>query len=499
MTRRKYIRHIAKPVLCLLLGAVLSPLAHGVRTYSASADSPDTFAKAVTRYETQYFDGETDCTIIVRTDGSKPDFRALHPQYSVQGPDDTYVVCFSDERQVQESLALLNGADGVLYAEPNGVVYAQTDTQPDSPHSWGVDSMQTRAVAEQLSGRTPETVTVAVVDSGITADHPQFAGRIAGGESFLSEPYNVDRYGHGTAVAGVVADCSEGLPVELLIVKVLDNTGRSSLLNAANGIRLAAEQGADIINISFVSTTCSQYLHDAINYAMGLGALAVVAAGNHTLNLDKSVCCPSHMTEPVVVSGCSQSGERYKKSCFGSMIDLCAPAVEVECAFPDGGYACQNGTSFAAPHISAVAALYKLCDGDADCARLTALLLENTRDLGDLGYDVYFGWGIPDLSGFDLSDCAVTEVRLETPPQKTEYVYKEKFDAAGLSVRVSYADGTQSVRSYGLTVSGAEKLRPGDNTLTVCYRGQSDSFSVHVKLQWWQWIIRILLFGWIWY
>lgn len=499
MIHKRFSKHLAKLTVCLLFCAVLSPIAHGVRTYSETADSVDRFSRAVSRYETQHFDGEADHTLIVRTDGTKPDFRTLHPQYSVQGPDDTYVVCFADEAQAQESLVLLNRTDGVLYAEPNGVVYAQTEAGDYSPHSWGVDYLQTRAVAEQLAQKTLTTVTVGVVDSGIAADHPQFENRIAGGDSFLSDPYNVDRYGHGTCVAGVVADCTQGLPVEFRIVKVLDDTGRGSLLNAANGIRLAAEQGAQIINLSFVTTSCSQYLHDAVHYAMGLGSLPVIAAGNYTLNMDKSTCCPAHMTEPVVVSGCDQNGERYKKSCYGSTVDLCAPAVAVECAFPDGGYASQNGTSFAAPHISAVAALYKLCDPDADCTRLTALLLEHTRDLGEMGYDPYFGWGVPDLSDFDISGCVVTAVRVETLPQKTEYVYKEAFDATGLSVRVSYADGTQSVRSYGLKITGADALQRGDNEITVSYGGQSDTFSVFVKLEWWQWLIKILLFGWIWY
>lgn len=487
-------KHLLRLVTCAFLCALLSPLAHGVRVYDASVYSVDKLSQTVNRVEEN-----PDCTVIVRTDGMKPDFRLLHPRYAVQGPEDTYVVCFADEAQAQDSLRVLNGTSGVLYAEPNGMVCAQADEQAYTPHSWGVDYMQTRALTEQLLQTELTPVTVAVVDSGIAAQHTLFAERIADGESFLSEPYNEDRYGHGTCVAGVVADCTEGLPVHLLIVKVLDHYGNGSLLDAANGIRLAAERGADIINVSFVSTTCSRYLHDAVHYALSLDSLPVIAAGNYGVNMDKTDCCPSHMTEPIVVSGCDKNGERYKKSCFGSMVDLCAPAVAVECAFPDGDFATQNGTSFAAPHIAAVAALYKLYDSEADCMRLTTLLLQNTRDLGNLGADAYFGWGVPDLSNVDISGSAVTDIAIETLPYKTDYTYKEAFDPTGLSVRVSYADGTQSVRSHGLTLTGADKLRRGDNPITVTYQGHSDTFTVHVKMQWWQWLIKILLFGWIWY
>lgn len=487
-------KHLLRLVTCALLCAWLSPFAHGVRVYDASVCSVDELSQTVNRVEEN-----PDCTVIVRTNGMKPDFRFFHPRYAVQGPEDTYVVCFADEVQARESMHELNRTNGVLYAEPNGIVCAQADEKSSAPHSWGVDYMQLRALSEQLSQTQCDPVTVAVVDSGIAAQHPLFAGRIADGASFLYEPYDEDEYGHGTAVAGVVADCTEGLPVDFLIVKVLDSYGNGSLLNAANGIRMAAERGADIINISFVSKMCSQYLHDAVQYALSMDSLPVIAAGNYNLNMDKSDCCPSHMTEPVVVSGCDSNGERYRKSCYGSMVDVCAPAVRVACASTDGDFVEMSGTSFAAPHISAAAALYKLYDGNADCARLTTLLLSNTRDLGDFGFDVRFGWGVPDLSGVDIHGSVVTEMTIETLPYKTDYTYKETFDPAGLSVRLFYADGTQSVRSHGLTLTGTDHLRRGENTVTVTYGGQTDMFQVHVQMQWWQWLIKILLFGWIWY
>lgn len=98
---------------------------------------------------------------------------------------------------------------------------------------------------------------------------------------------------------------------------------------------------------------------------------------------------------------------------------------------------------------------------------------------------------------------AVAPVRIEiaSKPSKASYAYKDKLDINGLTVRVFYNNGTDEIVSSGFTAV-PEKLsliRRGTQQITVTYKGLQTSFNVAVKLLWWQWIIVILLFGWIWY
>ena len=89
-------------------------------------------------------------------------------------------------------------------------------------------------------------------------------------------------------------------------------------------------------------------------------------------------------------------------------------------------------------------------------------------------------------------------VSVETLPTKTNYFYKETFDPSGLSLRVAYDDGTETVVTDGITCTGTD-LTVGTNTITATYENQSVTFPVTVRYSWWQTLIRIFLFGFLWY
>jgi hypothetical protein len=164
-----------------------------------------------------------------------------------------------------------------------------------------------------------------------------------------------------------------------------------------------------------------------------------------------------------------------------------------------------NGTSFAAPHVSALAAMYKLYAPDADCAILEKWLKLNTKDLGETGFDVKYGWGLPDLSALDgtktrVAHAAIRDVELVRMPDKTEYYYKEAFSADGFLMRVTYADGVAEERStQGVQLLGADALKRGTNTIRAVFDGHEVRFDVTVKYRWWQWLVKIFLLGWLWY
>ena len=104
------------------------------------------------------------------------------------------------------------------------------------------------------------------------------------------------------------------------------------------------------------------------------------------------------MYDPIVVSAINSYGNLCDFSNYGSTIDVAAPGEDVYSAYPGGGYTSLNGTSMAAPHISAVCAMYRLQNSKASIYQVEYLLWENTKDLGQSGWDEYYGYGVPHLT-----------------------------------------------------------------------------------------------------
>ncbi len=494
----------AAAAVLILTAGVFSPAVYGLRVYDETARDYPAFSAAAQKRRA----ARTENTLIVKTDGTLPDFRALHPQQTVQGPDDTYTVTFSSADEAADKLSAVCAIRGVEYAEPNARVVAQGEAQPLIERlTYGMELMHAEQFAADLASRDDlQPVVVAVVDSGVRADLPIFDGRLAEGATMNGASETADDYGHGTSVAGVLADCTQGLPVRIMPVRVLQADGTGTLLDAANGIKYAAENGAAIINISFVTEdVCSPTLHEAVDCAIAQNALPVISAGNYALNMDRKHCCPADYAAGYVVSGCDANAQFYSRSCYGSTVDLSAPAQEVECMSVYGMPLKMSGTSYAAPHISAIAALYKLYMPDADRTALEKLLRLNTKDVGDPGKDKQFGWGLPDLSALDgtqrvSASRTVTNVQIAHAPDKTVYTYKEDFSSDGLVLRVIYSDGAAETR----TTQGVQLLRPDDmkrgtHTVRAVYDEREAAFDVTVRYTWWQWFVKILLFGWIWY
>ena len=494
----------AAAVALILTACVFSPAVYGLRIYDETAQDYPEFSDAAHREQTE----QTEDTLIVQTDGTLPDFRALHPKRTVQGPDGIYTVTFSDAQEAADKLSEVCALPGVEYAEPNAQVVAQSETVSVCGYTtYGMDLMCCEKFAAALATRSDlQKVVVAVVDSGVQEDVPIFAGRLLRGATMTGASQTQDTFGHGTSIAGIVADMTQGLPVQILPVRVLKADGTGSVLDAANGIRYAAENGASVINISFVTAgACSQTLHNAVDYALARNALPVICTGNDALNLDADKCCPADYARGFVVSGCTRDLKFYSQSSYGSTVDLCAPAAKVKCITNKGKTQEKYGTSFSAAHISAIAALLKLYMPNAGHAALEKLLRLNTKDIGDPGFDTRFGWGLPDLSALDgtrsvSASRTITSVRFEQLPYKTTYRYKESFDASGLRIRVTYSDGSTEIRStQGVQFYGIDSRERGTHTVRAVFDGHEAAFDVTIKYEWWQWLIHYLLFGWLWY
>jgi membrane-anchored mycosin MYCP len=221
-------------------------------------------------------------------------------------------------------------------------------------------------------------VTVAVVDSGVDADHPQLAapGTVARGKDFYfvgDLPGNFDCVSHGTAVASIIAAApAEGigfaglapgahiLPVRVTDRDVLDNGWPEGLDPAvlARGIWYAADQGAKVINLSLAGPTDNSYVRDAVAHARSKDALVVAAVGNGGRDA-QGPSYPAAYDGVLGVGAVDQTGIVLASSQVGPYVDLVAPGGGVLAATRAGGHRYYDGTSFAAAYVSATAALVR--------------------------------------------------------------------------------------------------------------------------------------------
>ena len=266
--------------------------------------------------------------------------------------------------------------------------------------------------------------TIAIIDTGIDTDHPEFTGKISEWSYNASEDKIVkdyvlengeydwslieDEQGHGTAVAGVISANMDGngivgiAPnVELLIIKVkCDEKG--TILNGSDlvfGLYYAIEQDVDVINMSFGSTTNS--FAAPARLAVDSDIICVAAAGNETT---AQLTYPAADPNVIGVGALAEnSWELAYYSNYGENTDIVAPGT-VYTAKMGGTYQIINGTSFSSPIVAAVIALYKQQNKYCEFTNVKEMLYASSYDLGSIGQDYYFGYGALDVSAFLLDE-----------------------------------------------------------------------------------------------
>lgn len=205
-------------------------------------------------------------------------------------------------------------------------------------------------------------VVVAVLDTGIDADHEDLSGRVIAEINLTDSPTARDVNGHGTHVAGIIAAHSgNGIgiagitqQVKLLNVKVADDFGVCKPGVVAQGIMWAVDNGASIINVSLEFRESSVLLERAVDYAWSHGALVVAAAGNDAA---AEPIYPACYENCIAVGATGRYDELAPLSNYGDWVDVVAPGHDIYSALPGNKYGYETGTSFAAAHVSGLAAL----------------------------------------------------------------------------------------------------------------------------------------------
>ncbi len=253
--------------------------------------------------------------------------------------------------------------------------------------------------------RGAEEIVVAVLDSGLALDHPEFAGRIKPGWDFVNDDETPeDEHGHGTHVAGIIAaaiDNRAGIAgvcpnCSIMPVKVLDKTNSGSWAWIAEGIKYAVDNGADVVNLSLGSEYLWEEGNGWIQYALERGVVVVAAAGNYGRNVQ---FYPAAYEGVLGVAATTRDSTRWSLSNYGDYIDFAAPGQQVFSTHPDmtnyyGGYTYMTGTSMAAPHVAGLAGLLLSQNPARTADEVVELMRTTASDLGAPGRDDQHGHGL---------------------------------------------------------------------------------------------------------
>lgn len=295
------------------------------------------------------------------------------------------------EKEFSKVEKRLKKFDRVKYVERNMTL--QTMLAPNDPqYGSQYAPQQVNADAAWDTTLGSSSVTVAVVDTGAQYDHPDLQGNFASnpGYDFVdndSDPYPdapADEY-HGTHVAGIAGGATDngtgtsGISNSTLINgRALDETGRGSTADIADAVEWAADQGADVINLSLGGGGYTSTMKNAVTYATNQGALVVAAAGN---NGTGSVGYPAAYDECLAVSSLDPDESLASYSQYGSDIELAAPGTNVLATLPTDDYGELSGTSMATPVVAGVAGL-ALAQWDLNNTELRDHLKATAVDVG---------------------------------------------------------------------------------------------------------------------
>ncbi|MFF3651132.1 type VII secretion-associated serine protease mycosin [Streptomyces sp. NPDC002181] len=324
---------------------------------------------------------------------------------------------------------------GALFA---GVGAAPAAADNIRDRQWGLTALR----AEEAWGTTRGAgVTVAVLDTGVDATHPDLAGQVLEGADLIGMGAGRgDRAWarHGTAMAGIIAGHGHGgnrrqgvfgiapqariLPVRVILEE--GDPGRAKARESkggalAEGIRWAADHGANVINLSLGDDSDSAHHEaaedEAVQYALAKGVVVVASAGNGGRQGDHA-SYPAAYPGVIAVTAVDRGGRKADFSTSNWYATVSAPGVDVVIADPDRAYYEGWGTSAASAFVSGAVALVKAAHPDLSPAQIKRLLEETASDAPPGGRDDSRGHGLVDpVAALQAADALRAEPPVPAP------------------------------------------------------------------------------------
>ncbi|PIE26835.1 MAG: hypothetical protein CSA58_07425, partial [Micrococcales bacterium] len=290
----------------------------------------------------------------------------------------------------------------VLSIETAQAVNAEAINDQYYGQQWAMSTLRVEEAWKRSNG---SGAVVAVLDTGVDTDHPDLAGQLMPGRTFLNGAQSAgaeDDFGHGTHVSGQIAAlANNGIGIagmapgaRILPVKALDSRGNGWDSDVASGIVWATNQGAHVVNLSLGGPNRSAAVAAAVRYAQSKNVLVVASSGNSGSAI---VNYPAAENGVLAVGAMDSATQPASYSDYGPHLDVAAPGTQIYSLRMDGGVRRASGTSFASPHASAAAAmLFGATSGKVRGRNAYLILAGTADDVGAAGFDERTGFGMLD-------------------------------------------------------------------------------------------------------
>lgn len=282
----------------------------------------------------------------------------------------------------------------IKFAELDYILHAdKTSNDFYTPSEWHLNKMLVSSAWDISLGNG---ITVAILDTGVDATHPDLAGQLVPGwNMFDNNADTTDVYGHGTMVAGVVGAASDNTigvsslawQAKIMPVRISGTDGMASISTIADGLVWAADHGARVANISYAVSGYAT-VQNAAQYMKNKGGVTVVSAGNSGA-LDSS---PADDTM-ISVSATDSNDVKTSWSTYGPFVDVSAPGAGIWTTTRGGGYSAVSGTSFSSPATAGTVTLMLAANPKLNPVDVENLLKTTVVDLGTAGWDQNYGFG----------------------------------------------------------------------------------------------------------
>lgn len=366
----------------------------------------------------------------------------------IEAPNNQYILQYENEEDKNKALSEFVDDISIVSAEENGFYTIEETTY----NSWGVESMSLDYVTTILNADELKNVTVAIIDTGLDVElaNKYYSGKIVETYNVLQKSTTImtDENGHGTHVFGTIAE-STPANVKILPIKVSENGTfyYTDIIAAINYITYYEK--ADVINMSFGGYGYNQALEQAIEAAKEKNIISVAAAGNDNTSANHY---PSALNNTISIASVDSDLKKSTFSNYGSKIDFTAPGTNIKSIMSsetsisknngnidgDDDHETISGTSMATPHAVSAVAILKSIKKDLTLENTIELLKSRTVDLGEPGWDKYYGYGLISFENVEFcdgSDCDKYNV------------FKEASKIVPTSIEVKYALRTS--KNYG--------------------------------------------------
>lgn len=313
------------------------------------------------------------------------------------------VIEFDNYYTAKKSVENLKKDNSVKYAEIDRQINLMGVSPNDTYFSnqWGNAYIGATTAWEAISFQQRQAV-VAVIDTGVNANHPDLFGRVLQGYNAVNKGTNTDDLnGHGTRVSGVIAATTNNntgiagvtgmFDVAILPIKVMNDAGTIYLSSVLNGIYYAISKNVDVINISLGSEQMSYAELEAINEAKDADVTVVAAAGN---NGNSTLCYPASYQSVISVASHTSSGSVSSFSNRNEYVDIIAPGSNIRTTSASGGYSDSDGTSFSSPYVAGIVAMIKAVRPNKTYLEITEILTSTAvKPSGQTGRSNTHGYG----------------------------------------------------------------------------------------------------------